>query len=138
MIIAGCREGFVYYTVEQAFLAATQRIGVSAIREIVSGTARGVDTHGEAVAAKYGIPVIKFPADWDRYGRSAGYKRNEKMAEYADALLACWDGKSKGTKHMVDLAKKHGLKVFVYGQTDVDRRRYEIWLDATRRKDVGR
>lgn len=132
LIIAGCREGFVYSSVEDAFLKATERIGVKAITEIVSGTARGVDTHGEAIAKKYGIRVAKFPADWDRFGKRAGYLRNEKMAEYADALLACWDGKSRGTKHMIDLAREHGLKVFVYKQDDIDRRKWQIYIDHLR------
>jgi len=56
-------------------------------------------------------------ADWDKYGKSAGYKRNEEMAIYSKedngVLIAFWDEVSKGTKHMIDLANKHGLKVFV-------------------------
>lgn len=81
--------------------------------EIVSGTARGVDKLGERFANKYDIPLKQFPADWDKYGKSAGYKRNEQMAKYADALVAFWDGESKGTKHMIDLAKKYNLDVEV-------------------------
>lgn len=53
------------------------------------------------------------PADWNKYGKSAGYKRNEQMAIYADACLAFWDGKSKGTKHMIGLAKRHNLRLKV-------------------------
>ena len=64
-------------------------------------------------ANERGYPIKQFPADWNKYGKSAGYKRNEEMAKYADALIAFWDGKSKGTKHMIDLAKRYGLKVKV-------------------------
>jgi hypothetical protein len=81
--------------------------------EIVSGTANGADKLGERYANKKGYPVKKFPANWEKYGKSAGYKRNEEMAKYADALIAFWDGKSKGTKHMIDLAKRYDLKVKV-------------------------
>ncbi len=81
--------------------------------EIVSGTADGTDKLGEKYAKEKGYTVKQFPADWNKYGKSAGYKRNEEMAKYADALIAFWDGKSKGTKHMIDLAKRYNLKVKV-------------------------
>ena len=79
--------------------------------EIVSGTAKGADKLGEQYAINNGYEIKQFPADWDKYGKSAGYKRNEQMAKYADALIAFWDGKSKGTRHMIDLAKRYELKV---------------------------
>jgi hypothetical protein len=85
--------------------------------EIVSGTANGADKLGERYAEKYKIPIRRFPADWDGLGKKAGYVRNEQMAKYAEkdngVLIAFWDEKSKGTKHMIDLAKKYGLQVFV-------------------------
>jgi hypothetical protein len=81
--------------------------------EIVCGMANGADTLGEVWALDRGHWVKYFPAYWDKHGKKAGYLRNEEMAKYADALLAFWDGKSKGTKHMIDLAKKHNLKVKV-------------------------
>lgn len=81
--------------------------------EIVSGTANGADKLGERYAEQYNYHIKKFPAEWDKYGKSAGYIRNEEMAKYADALVAYWDGISKGTRHMIDLAEKHNLKVRV-------------------------
>jgi len=81
--------------------------------EIVSGTAAEADTLGERYAQEKGYEVKKFPAQWDLYGKSAGYKRNQQMAEYADGLIAFWDGKSRGTKHMIDIATNKGLKVRV-------------------------
>ena len=78
--------------------------------EIVSGTARGTDKLGERYAELRGYPVKRFPADWGTHGRAAGYIRNTEMGEYADALIAFWDGKSKGTKHMIDIAENLGLK----------------------------
>jgi hypothetical protein len=84
------------------------------ITEVVSGTARGVDQLGEKWASFVSIPVKRFPANWDLHGKSAGYKRNEEMAEYADALIAIWDGESRGTLHMINIANSKGLKVFVF------------------------
>lgn len=81
--------------------------------EIVSGTAKGADQYGERYAKEKGFSIKKFPAQWDKYGKKAGYLRNKQMAEYADALVAFWDGKSKGTKIMIDLAKQYGLQIRV-------------------------
>jgi hypothetical protein len=79
--------------------------------EIVSGTAKGADKLGEKYAIENNIPLKQFPANWDKYGKKAGYKRNEEMATYSDGLIAFWDNESPGTKHMIDLAMKYGLKV---------------------------
>lgn len=81
--------------------------------EIVSGTANGADKLGERYAKEKGYSIKQFPADWNKFGKSAGYKRNEDMAKYGDALIAFWDGESKGTKHMIDLAKQYQLKIKV-------------------------
>lgn len=81
--------------------------------EIVSGGAKGADSLGERYAKEKNLLLETKPADWDKHGNSAGYKRNKEMADYADALVAFWDGKSKGTKHMIDLAKKSNLAVRV-------------------------
>ncbi len=81
--------------------------------ENVSGAYKGADLLGERYAAERNYPIKQFPADWKRYGKSAGHKRNAEMAAYADVLIAFWDGKSKGTKHMIELATQAGLKVEV-------------------------
>ena len=85
--------------------------------KFISGTAKGADTLGEQFAYTYEYDVIRFPADWNTYGKSAGYRRNAEMAKYASeaygVLFAFWDGKSRGTKHMIDLAKRYGLEVHV-------------------------
>lgn len=83
--------------------------------EIVSGNARGADKLGERYAKEHNLPVKLFPANWDKYGKRAGYLRNQEMANYSDMLIAFWDEKSKGTKHMIDIAKKQGLTVIVVG-----------------------
>ena len=83
--------------------------------EIVSGNARGADKLGERYAKEHNLPVKLFPANWDKYGKQAGYLRNQEMANYSDVLIAFWDEKSKGTKHMIDIAKKQDLTVIVVG-----------------------
>jgi hypothetical protein len=108
-IIAGSRS----ITCFEAVRNAIEVSGIP-ISEVVSGMACGVDSLGEEWARLRGIPIRRFPAKWDQLGKSAGYKRNTEMADYADALIACWDGTSKGTKHMIDLARSKGLKVFVF------------------------
>lgn len=82
--------------------------------EIVSGAARGADILGEQYAKEKGHSLKQFPAEWDKFGKRAGYLRNEDMAKYSDALIAFWDGKSKGTEHMISLAKKYNLKVKIH------------------------
>ena len=85
--------------------------------EIICGKARGADTLGEQFAKEYKLSIKYFPADWNTYGKSAGYRRNAEMANYAKedngVLIAFWDGKSKGTKHMIDLAKSNNIRVFI-------------------------
>ena len=84
------------------------------VTEVVSGTARGVDSLGEQWAKTQNIPIKRFPADWNTHGRAAGHIRNAEMANYAEALVALWDGQSRGTKNMIASAQKKGLKVFVF------------------------
>lgn len=74
--------------------------------EVVSGCAKGADTLGERWAAENNIPVKQFPADWKQYGKRAGYLRNRQMGEYADMLIAFWDGESKGTEHMINIMRE--------------------------------
>ena len=78
---------------------------------ILSGKARGADSLGERYAVEHFLEVLFFPADWDTFGKCAGFKRNVEMANEADALIAFWDGESHGTKHMIDIATKKGLLV---------------------------
>lgn len=82
---------------------------------MISGTAkRSPDILGEQLAEMFEIPIKRFPANWDKHGKSAGYIRNGEMAKYADCLLAVWNGSSKGTKHMIDLMEKENKTVFIY------------------------
>lgn len=84
---------------------------------VISGHAAGADTLGERYAQERGLPLDAHPADWKAHGKSAGYVRNKEMAEVADALIAFWDGVSRGTKNMINLAKSKGLKVAIVRYT---------------------
>jgi|ERR1039458_1423661 hypothetical protein len=72
---------------------------------IISGAARGADALGERWACEHAIPLVRMPADWDAHGRRAGYLRNLEMAKQAQALIALWDGTSRGTAHMIETAR---------------------------------
>ena len=111
VIIAGSREGF---TIEDVRIAVLNREFYGTITEVVSGAARGVDRLGEQWAKENDIPIKQFIPDWDGLGKKAGHVRNREMGDYADALIALWDGESKGTKGMIEYAQKKGLKVYVY------------------------
>ena len=80
---------------------------------IISGTARGADKLGERYAREKGYKIERYPANWDKHGKRAGYIRNEQMAKVADACVCFWDEQSKGTKHMIDLAKQYKLALRV-------------------------
>lgn len=112
VIVAGSRS-FQDYRLLKATLdhLLSRKEGESVV--IISGGARGADSLGERYARERGYRVKRFPAQWERYGRSAGYRRNEVMAAYADALVAFWDGKSPGTRHMIEVACQQGLAVRV-------------------------
>jgi hypothetical protein len=94
--------------------------------EIISGHASGADMLGEKFANEFGYKLTIFPADWDKYGKSAGYRRNVLMAEYAkrdphhSILVAFWDGKSKGTLNMLSVAEQFKLDK-IYDTWNVER-----------------
>lgn len=76
----------------------------------------GADYYGEIYGKECGFPIKRFPADWGKFGNYAGPKRNKEMAEYASSdglLIAFWDGKSRGTKNMIEEAMKLNLEVHI-------------------------
>ena len=88
---------------------------------IISGGARGADTLGEKYAQDEGFSLEVFSANWNKFGKSAGFIRNEQMAEIADALIAFWDGKSHGTKHMIEIMENKKLLVRVVNYETSDK-----------------
>ena len=129
VIVAGSRQIMDYQLVSAVISNTLSKHNIQ-ITEVVSGCAGGVDTLGEQWAVEHGIKVEPFPAEWDdltvpnalirtnKYGKEynarAGFQRNDSMAQYADVLIAIWDGKSRGTKHMIDAARSRNLAVYVY------------------------
>jgi len=112
-IIAGSREITDLSIIERAVKESQFEI-----TSVTSGGCRGVDRVGEQWASKNKIPVEVITANWDTFGKAAGYIRNEEMAQRSEALIAIWkidkDGNgSKGTRNMISIAKRHGLKVYV-------------------------
>lgn len=107
-IVAGSRNITDYRLIEEAI----DESGFN-IDHVVCGQARGVDMLGAEWGTKNNKGIMYFPADWKNNGRAAGFIRNAEMANVADALVAIWDGKSHGTKHMIDTATKKGLHVYV-------------------------
>ena len=113
VIIAGARSFNDYELLRDScnnLLSEKQRTHTVVV---ISGTARGADQMGERYARERGFQLRRFPADWEQYGKSAGHIRNAKMADNADALIAFWDGESRGTKNMIDNARRKGLAVRV-------------------------
>lgn len=115
-IIAGGRTLTSYETV----CVAMSDFGEE-VTEVVSGCASGADKLGEQWAQMRRIPVKRFRADWDTHGKAAGPIRNRQMADYAEALVAIWDGESRGTANMIDEANRRGLVVYVHLTTTRER-----------------
>lgn len=99
-------------------LITTNILDKSLQLEFISGTCRGADILGEQFAESCGYKIKRFPANWEGFGKRAGYIRNGYMAKYASEadigiLVAFWDGSSRGTGHMINIAKRYGLDVKV-------------------------
>jgi iron-sulfur cluster assembly protein len=126
VIIAGCRTVRHYILIEVAvalsgFEVTTVVSGTNGKSNVQGEVISGVDLFGEKWAEEHNVPVKQYPAEWSKYGYSAGPMRNKQMAESgAEALIAIWDGKSAGTKNMIAEAKKAELEVYVY-RLDGDR-----------------
>ena len=108
-IIAGGRDFDDYETLK--------RVASKAIRRgdtIISGGAKGADSLGERFAEANKLDLERYPAEWEKYGKAAGYRRNHRMSLVAEGLIAFWDGRSSGTKHMIEQAHKARLTTLVH------------------------
>lgn len=114
-IIAGSRTCSDYSVVACAIAESKFEI-----TSVLSGGAKGVDTLAVRYAKRNNKPYRIVNAKWEHEGKAAGYLRNARMAAVADALIAVWDGKSKGTKNMIDIARRKGLQVFIWRYEDRD------------------
>lgn len=115
MIIAGSRT-FTDYRILKSKLDTIFALLVQKNSKIViiSGTANGADKLGERYANENEYKLIKIPADWDKFGASAGYIRNEEMAKISNACVVFRVNNSKGSSHMIDIANKYNLQLRIY------------------------
>jgi len=111
VIIAGTRDFSDYQLLRDKCDAILSSKRQNSNIIVVSGTARGADRLGERYARERGYEIRQFPADWLNDEKKAGPIRNAKMADNADALIAFWDGQSRGTKNMIETAKRKGLVI---------------------------
>lgn len=109
LLIAGSREYDDY-----EFLEKSVNDLKTPIECIISGTARGADKLGERYATENNIDIMRFPADWNSYGKKAGYIRNEQMGKTCDLALIFWDGKSAGTRNMIYILNRLGKRYILY------------------------
>ena len=114
VIIAGSRDFYDYGLLEEKCDKLLSRKCATHNIIICSGAARGADRLGERYAQERGYDIETHRPNWEKEGRSAGMIRNAEMAKEADALICFWDGKSRGTAHMIGLARKYDLEVRVF------------------------
>jgi hypothetical protein len=107
--------------------------------DIISGGAKGVDQTAEFAAREYGKGVTVFAAEWDRYGKAAGFIRNQDIVDCADVVVAFWDGKSRGTQHSIALAQKAGTPHYVFPAEATDMREaLRICMEEANRREWSR
>lgn len=106
VVIAGCRDYNNYDEAKPYIDYCLSNVRKENNIVIVSGCASGADAIGERYAEENGFEVEKYPADWNKYGTSAGPRRNKQMAEVCDYVICFWDEKSKGTRSMIDFAQR--------------------------------
>jgi hypothetical protein len=112
VIVAGSRNFCDYELLKRKLMFLLKNKSKNDV-EIISGGAKGADYLGERFAKENGYNLRIFKANWNKYGKKAGPIRNTEMVEYADALVAFWDGKSKGTAHVIDFAYFNCLAIRV-------------------------
>lgn len=106
VVIAGCRDYDNYSEAKEFIEFCISKIKNEHSLIFVSGGCRGADLLGERFAYENGYQIERYPAEWEKYGRAAGPKRNMKMAEISDFIICFWDGCSKGTKSMINYARR--------------------------------
>ena len=108
IIVAGGRDYSDYNTLKKHLDHLLSEKSKTHNIVIVSGTCRGADKLGERYAMEHGYKILRFFPDWSQ-GKKAGPDRNREMAKVANACVVCWDGVSRGSKSMIDIAKKNGI-----------------------------
>jgi len=111
--IGGFRDFNDNYIFKQFVDECLEKLNIKKEIVILSGHCRGVDKMAENYAMESGYLLEIYPAEWGKYGRAAGPKRNEEMVEKSNAVIAFWNGKSKGTENLIHIAKRKGITLFV-------------------------
>ena len=111
IVVAGCRNYTNYEEAKEYIDFCISEIRKNHTLIFISGGCSGADMLGERYANENGFKIERYIADWQKYGKSAGPKRNMQMAEVADYVICFWDGKSKGTLSMINCAKKTGKPI---------------------------
>lgn len=116
VIVAGGRDFADYAYLKEKLDEVLGSLGDldSHLIEIISGMAKGGDTLGIRYAEEHKLTMVLYPANWKKYPRMAGILRNMNMLVTATHLVAFWDGKSHGTKHMIEIAKAKGIPVWIF------------------------
>jgi hypothetical protein len=111
--VGGCRDfndyGYIFGCLDQYL----QKLDDNDIT-FISGRCSGVDTAAERYAEEKGFKTLLFPAEWDKYGKAAGPIRNKKMVEAADIVIAFWDGRSRGTRSLIEFARKANKRLIIF------------------------
>ena len=111
IVVAGCRDYTNYKQAKRYIDWAISNIKNEHELIFVSGGAKGADALGERYAKEKGYELEIYPAEWQKYGPKAGPIRNKQMAKIGDYIICFWDGKSKGTKSMIEFAKDYGKPI---------------------------
>lgn len=111
IIIAGGRDFSDYELLKQSMSEHFPELVENTNTKVISGCARGADSLGIKWANEFNKYTYLYPAEWERFGKRAGFMRNVEMSLIGNYLLAFWDGKSKGTKHMIEQSEKCNLKI---------------------------
>ncbi|MBQ2676529.1 MAG: DUF2493 domain-containing protein [Clostridia bacterium] len=112
IVVGGCRDYNNYFVFKEFMAECLSKINSENII-ILSGHCSGVDQMAEKYAQEHKLPLEIYPAEWGKYGRAAGPKRNQIMVENAEIVIAFWDRKSKGTKNLISCAEKSGKKKYI-------------------------
>jgi len=115
LAVIGGRDFNDYTLLQKSILSHYRGKGV---KMIISGGAKGADTLGERFAKDYKLDTVIFTPNWETYGKSAGFIRNQDIIRNSDHVIAFWDGKSKGTKNSIDIARKLGKELVIIMYTN--------------------
>lgn len=106
IVVAGCRIYDNYDEAKSYISSCLSELKIDSEITFLSGCCKGADALGERYAKEYGYEIIKYPPQWDKYGKAAGIKRNIEMARNCDFIICFWDGRSKGTGSLIKQAEK--------------------------------